>query len=57
MFTIKKLPEKLKDPNGCCPSVMKGKKFINPVSNYNKYEYHLNLFFFFFFFSIKKFQI
>jgi L-ascorbate metabolism protein UlaG (beta-lactamase superfamily) len=30
MFTIKKLPEKLKDPNGCCPSVMKGKKFINP---------------------------
>ncbi|OUM56719.1 hypothetical protein PIROE2DRAFT_18546 [Piromyces sp. E2] len=30
MFTIKKLPEKIKDVNSCCPSTMKGKKFINP---------------------------
>jgi len=30
MYSIKKLPERQKDPNGCCPSVKIGKKYINP---------------------------
>jgi len=31
MIYLKKLPERQKDPETCCPSVKKGNVYINPV--------------------------
>ena len=45
MDYIKKLPERQKDPETCCGSVKRGKKYINPVRFYY-YFYYLYLFFF-----------
>jgi len=41
MYTVKKLPERQKDKNGCCPSININGKYINPVSNWYSFNNHI----------------